>query len=100
MDIKTDVEGDKATLKIDGKLTVQSSPVLSVALEALPANVCDLDIDLSAVSYIASAGLRVLVSADKLALKRGGTMRLLHPRAEVLGVFELTGLSEVFTIVR
>ena len=100
MDIKTDVDGDKATLKIDGKLTVQSSPVLSVALEALPANVCDLDIDLSAVSYIASAGLRVLVSADKLALKRGGAMRLLHPRAEVLDVFELTGLSEVFAIVR
>lgn len=98
MDIKTNVDGSKAILKLAGKLTVNSSPDLSSAVDQLPANVCDLDLDLTNVDYIASAGLRVLVATDKLAVKRGGTMRLLHPVEDVMEVFEMTGLSDVFTI--
>jgi anti-anti-sigma factor len=41
----------------------------------------------------------VLVSTQKLAMQRGGSIRLLHPTAEVTEVFEMTGLSEVMTIV-
>jgi len=100
MDIKTSVDGDRATLEAVGKLTVQTSPDLSAAVEALPPAVCNLDIDLAEVTYIASAGLRVLVAADKLAVSRGGSMRLLHPCDEVMDVFEMTGLSDVFVIER
>ena len=63
-------------------------------------SVRDFDFDLSNVSYIASAGLRVLVMASKLADKRGGTMRLLHPVDEVMDILEMTGLTEVFSIER
>lgn len=98
MDITTNVEGTKATIELSGKLTVQSTPDLSTAVEQLPQSVCDIDIDLSDMSYVASAGLRVLVAADKLAVARGGLMRLLKPRPDVMNVLEMTGLSEVFTI--
>ncbi len=100
MEIKVDVDGCKATLELAGKLTVQTSPALSEKIDELQDGVCDLDIDLTAVDYIASAGLRVLVAADKLAVRRGGRMRLLHPVDEVAEVFEMTGLSEVFEIER
>ena len=100
MDVKTIVDGAKARIELAGKLTVQTSPDLTAVVEGLPAEVRDLDIDLAEVSYIASAGLRVLVTADKLAVKHGGVMRLLNPCDEVLEVFDMTGLSDVFTIER
>ena len=94
------MDGEKAVIEPVGKLTVQTSPDLSAVVEQLPSNVHDIDIDLSGVDYVASAGLRVLVATDKLAVKRSGTMRLLHPCEDVMEVFEMTGLSEVFTIER
>ena len=100
MEIKTNIEAAKATIELEGKLTVQTSPELSKAIEQLPETVNSLDIDLAAVDYIASAGLRVLVAADKLTIKRSGLMRLLHPCDEVLEVLEMTGLSEVLAIER
>ena len=100
MEINTSIEGNKATLVIEGKLTVQASPELGSAVDGLPAEVCDIDLDFANVTYVASAGLRVLVSADKLAVTRGGHLRLLHPCDDVMQVFEMTGLSEVFAIER
>lgn len=100
MEMQTNIDGTRAIIELEGKLTVQTSPELSKAIEQLPDIVSDLDIDLTNVDYIASAGLRVIVSADKLAVKRGGVMRLLHPCDEVMEVLEMTGLSETLAIVR
>ena len=100
MEIKTTVEGSRAALELEGKLTVQTSPELGAAVDGLPAEVCDIDVDIADVTYIASAGIRVLVATDKLAVSRGGRMRLLRPRDEVMEVFEMTGLAEVFSIER
>ena len=100
MDITVNAEGAKAQIQVAGKLTVQTSPDLESVISGLSSEVCDLDIDLSGVEYISSAGLRVLVAADKLATSRGGSMRLLHPNSEVYDVFDMTGLIDVFTIVK
>ena len=98
MEVKTTIDGIRAILEIEGKLTVQTSPDLEAAIGQISSKVCDFDIHLSDVTYISSAGLRVLVAADKLASSRGGVMRLLGPTKEVMEVFEMTGLAEVFTI--
>lgn len=98
MDIKTTIEGTEATLAVSGKLTVQTSPDLSAAIDALSPEVTELVIDLADVDYVASAGLRVLVAADKLAVSRGGNMKLLHPCESVMEVFDMTGLCDIFTI--
>ena len=100
MDIKTKVVEDKATIAVEGKLTVQSAPELEAAIGVLPASIMDVDIDLEDLDYISSAGLRVLVSAQKMLSQRGGTLRLLSPNDDVSDVFDMTGLSEVFTIER
>ena len=84
----------------EGKLrkAIGGMMVLDAAITGLPDSVTSFVIDLENLDYISSAGLRVLVSTEKLASRRGGTMRLLHPNDEVNEVFEMTGLSEVFTI--
>ena len=100
MDIKTTVEGTSATFAVEGKLTVQTAPDLEAAIDAAPVEAADLAIDLTEVDYVSSAGLRVFVAAQKLAMKRGGTFRLLHPREDVMEVLEMTGLSEVLDVER
>ena len=100
MEIKTSIENCKALIRPAGMLTVSTSPNLSAVVEALPRAVRDIDVDLFGVTYVASAGLRVLMAPDRLAVKRGGRMRVLHPSNAVREVFEMTGLSEVFAIER
>lgn len=100
MNINTTVTGTKATFEVEGKLTVQTAPDLEAAISSTTNDLCDLVIDLTEVDYVSSAGLRVFVSADKLATRRGGSFTLLHPCEDVMEVLEMTGLSEVFAIVR
>ena len=98
MDISTKLDDTKATLVVAGKMTVQTSPDLEAAVGKLDLSTHDVDIDLAQVSYISSAGLRVLVATQKLVVRNGKQMRLLHACDEVMEVFEMTGLSEVFVI--
>jgi anti-sigma B factor antagonist len=85
---------------VEGKLTVQTAPELESTINGINDSVVDLDIDLESVDYISSAGLRVLVAAQKMITSRGGKMRLLSPNDEVFEVFEMTGLSDIFTVER
>lgn len=98
MEITTTLDGTTATLALEGKLSVATSPDLEAAISGLPENTTNFIIDLAKLDYISSAGLRVLVSTEKLASRRGGSMRLLHPNDEVSEVFDMTGLADVFTI--
>ena len=100
MEVKVDVTDTKATVTVDGKLTVQTAPDLETAINEIDPQVTNLDIDLANVDYISSAGLRVLVAAQKKVNAAAGNMRLLSPNDEVFEVFEMTGLSDIFTVER
>lgn len=98
MELNTSVDGNTATIAIEGKLSVATSPELENAVFGLGEDVVNFNIDLSDLEYISSAGLRVLVSTEKLAAQRNGKMTLLHPNDEVSEIFDMTGLADVFTI--
>lgn len=98
MELNTTVNGTSAVITVNGKLSVATSPDLEKAIQGLPSSVTELDLDLTELDYISSAGLRVLVASEKLAQSRGGRMRLLHPADEVKEVFDMTGLIDIFTI--
>ena len=98
MEIAITQDGNKATLALDGKLSVATSPDLEAAISGLPESITDFVIDLTKLDYISSAGLRVMVSTEKLANQRGGKLVLMHPNEEVSEVFDMTGLADVFTI--
>lgn len=99
MDISTNIDGNKALITVAGKITVQTAVPLKAAVTDLPDNVSDIDFDVTEVKYVSSAGLRVFVLAAKMAMSRGGTMRLLHPNEDFMDVLSMTGLSNVLPTV-
>ena len=58
-----------------------------------------IDLDCTALEFLDSSGLGVLISVQKLARERGGSFRLLSPRPTILQVLELTRLHRVFEII-
>ena len=100
MQLTTTIDGTRASIAVEGKLSVATSPELEAEISGLPSDVNSFELDLTGLEYISSAGLRVLVSTQKLATQRGGSMKLLHPTDEVAEVFDMTGLADVFDIER
>ena len=100
MQILTSVDGDRAIITVEGKLTVTTSPELEAVVQQLEesGSYAGYDIDLSGLEYISSAGLRVLVATQKVVNGRGGSVRLLRPSESVMEVLEMTGLADVMTI--
>lgn len=98
MQITKKLEGTKLTVAIAGRLDTVTSPELETFLASALADVTDLVIDFSAMDYISSAGLRVMLSVNKKMLKVG-TMTLTGLNDVVRDIFDMTGFSDIFTIV-
>ena len=96
MTIKMVQNGDKLTLQPDGRIDTNTSADLAAALETLD-GIAELVLDFAKVSYISSAGLRVLLKAHK-QMMTAGKMTLVNVNESVMDVFTVTGLSDVFNI--
>ncbi len=90
-------DGEKLTLAIAGRLDTNSSPKLEAELRQSVDGVTELFFDFSEVEYISSAGLRVLLAAQKV-MNRQGSMKLIGVSDEVMEVFEITGFADMLTI--
>ena len=90
-------EGSKLTIAIEGRLDTTTAPQLENVINAEIEGVTDLTFDLKALDYISSAGLRVLLSSQKIMNKQG-SMVVKNSSEEVLEIFEVTGFSDIFTI--
>ncbi|MBQ6512481.1 STAS domain-containing protein [Methanobrevibacter sp.] len=97
MDIEKQMDGKKLVVKLIGRLDTETSPLLSDSLDEDLDNVEDLTFDLSELIYISSAGLRVILSTQKIMNKQG-TMKLINVQDIVQEVFDATGLSTILTI--
>lgn len=96
MTIDKTVDGDKTILKLGGCLDTAAAPEFAAALDGV-SNAKELLIDFTALDFIASSGLRALVSANKKAVAAGNTIVLTGMNEVVADVFDVTGLNEVFT---
>ncbi|MCR5664096.1 MAG: STAS domain-containing protein [Oscillospiraceae bacterium] len=97
MTIVKDMEGSKLLLSVEGRLDTTTAPQLEKELkEALP-GVTALTLDFEKLDYISSAGLRVLLSAQKI-MNRQGSMKLVHVGEIIMEIFEVTGFSDILTI--
>ncbi len=96
MKIDKTLEDGTLTLKVEGRLDTNTSPELTEALTF--DSVKKIVFDFSALEYISSAGLRVLMTAQKAMLAASGKMTIAHPNAMVKGVLDMTGMSSIFTI--
>ena len=95
--IEKTIENGKAVLALDGRLDTLTSPDLDEALEALPGDVEELVMDFGKLTYVSSAGLRVLLRAHKKMMAKGG-FKLINVNDTVKEIFDVTGFSEILTI--
>ena len=97
MNIEQNRNGNALTLALEGRLDTMTAPQLEAALkEALP-GVAALTFDLEKLEYISSAGLRVLLGAQK-TMNKQGTMKVKNANEMVMEIFEVTGFCDILTI--
>ena len=89
--------GADLTIRLTGRLDTMTAPELEKELKTALDGVENLTLDLDALDYISSAGLRVLLSTQKRMGRRGG-MKLTHVSAAIMEIFEVTGFIDILTI--
>ena len=90
-------ESESLTMKLGGRLDTTTAPELEKAFEENIDVSKDLILDMKELEYISSAGLRVLLAAQK-KMNQAGKMKLTGVSDEVMEVFEITGFSDILTI--
>ncbi|MBR4336602.1 MAG: STAS domain-containing protein [Clostridia bacterium] len=97
MTIEMKKNGSALTVSLAGRLDTVTSPDLEKALADALADVKELTFDLAKLEYVSSAGLRVLLSAQK-KMSVAGKMVVKNVSETVNEIFEVTGFSDILTI--
>ncbi len=97
MNIIKKQNGTNLEIALEGRLDTTTAPELEQELKQSLNGVENLTFDFSKVEYISSAGLRVLLFAQKM-ICGGGSMKITHANEIVMEVFEVTGFTDILTI--
>ena len=97
MTIEKILNGESATLVVDGRLDTQTAPELEKELDLVVAGLKELIFDMKGLSYISSAGLRVILKAQKI-MNAQGSMKLTGVNDGIMEVFDITGFLDILTI--
>jgi anti-sigma B factor antagonist len=95
--INKKTENGALTVALEGRLDTTSAPQLEGELKGALDGVTSLVLDLEGLEYISSAGLRVLLSAQKLMNKQG-EMTITHVNDVIMEIFDVTGFTDILTI--
>ena len=95
IEIKRNTE--ETIIKLVGRLDTTTAPALDKTIGEDIADVKNLVLDIKDLEYISSAGLRVLLSAQK-KMKKIGSMKLINVRELVMEIFEMTGFADILVI--
>ena len=91
-------DGTSLVLTLDKKLSAVTAEQLEKDLEKNLVGVKNFTVDMSKLVYVSSAGLRVLLKAQKYIHKQNGDMNLINAVPEVMKIFETTGFNEILNI--
>ncbi|MBO4306010.1 MAG: STAS domain-containing protein [Clostridia bacterium] len=97
LNIDKKIENGKLSIVFNGRLDTTTAPELEKELKDSLNGVSELMLDFAMLEYISSAGLRVLLSAQKIMNKQG-KMKVVHVRETIMEIFEVTGFSDILTI--
>lgn len=97
MTIEKQLNGASAILIVSGRLDTQTAPELEKELNATVAGLKDLTFDMAGLEYISSAGLRVILKAQKI-MNAQGSMKLVGVNDSIMEVFDITGFLDILTI--
>ena len=97
MTITKTLDGTNLTIALEGRLDTTTSPQLEGELHPDIDSATEVTFDLEKLAYISSAGLRVLLSAQKIMNKQGKmTIRNVCP--EIMDIFDVTGFVDILNI--
>lgn len=97
MTVNIEKNKDTVTLKVAGRLDTTTAPALEKTISEACEGAVALVLDLEKLSYISSAGLRVLLGAQK-KMNKQGSMKLINVCETVMDVLEMTGFSDILVI--
>lgn len=91
-------DGSVMSITLCGRLDTTTAPELDDVVRDL-ANITSLSFDIKDLEYMSSAGLRVFLMSQK-AMRDHGEMFIKYPQDAVMEIFEITGFTDILTIVR
>ena len=97
MTIEKLLNGEKATLVVVGRLDTQTAPELEKELDSIVSGLKELTFDMTGLEYVSSAGLRVILKAQKI-MNSQGSMKLIGVNDSIMEVFDITGFLDILTI--
>ncbi len=97
MTISKEQQGSKLTVKLEGRLDTTTAPQLEGELKTALEGITELVFELSDLAYISSAGLRVLLSAQKIMNKQG-SMVVRGANEDLMEIFDVTGFVDILNI--
>ena len=97
MTIEKTINGSALIYKITGMLDTETAPELETLLDSELAGIEDLTLDFEKLEYVSSAGLRVIIGAQK-RLSKTGKMKIIHVNESIMEIFEITGFTTILTI--
>ena len=97
MTIEIKRNAEETTIEIVGRLDTTTAPALDKTINEDIGGTKNLILDIKGLEYISSAGLRVLLGAQK-KLQKIGSMKVTNVCEEVMEVFEMTGFADILTI--
>ena len=97
MTIEKKLNGELATLVVVGRLDTQTAPELEKEVNGVVSNIKELIFDMTGLEYVSSAGLRVILKAQKI-MNTQGSMKLTGVNDSIMEVFDITGFLDILTI--
>lgn len=97
MTIEIKRNAEETVIELVGRLDTTTAPVLDETVNGDIGDTKNLVLDLKGLEYISSAGLRVLLGAQK-KMQKVGTMKVIHVCEEVMDVLVMTGFVDILTI--
>lgn len=97
MNITKNTTGSQLCISLEGRLDTTTAPELDGVLKSSVDGIKELTIDMEKLDYLSSAGLRVLLGAQKMMNKQG-SMKVIHVNETIMEIFEVTGFADILTI--
>lgn len=97
MEINVKAQGSELEVSVAGRLDTTTAPKLEAELNNVMSGITALTLDFAELEYISSAGLRVLLAAQK-AMNKQGTMVIRNVNETIMEVFEITGFIDILQI--
>ncbi len=95
--IEKTAENGKYVFTLEGRLDTNAAEQMEAELQPCMSSAKELVFDFEKLQYVSSAGLRILLSAQK-TMNKQGSMKVIHVNETIMEIFEVTGFTDILTI--